>query len=325
MLSLPTFTDAEILAARPARNPVDPSRPYGAILEPERARSGDVENVATLLLTNRECSFRCLMCDLWKNTSEEPVPAGVVAGQVRDGLAELGVDSRDPVASGVPHLKLYNSGNFFDRKAISLDDREQIAAQVRRFQTVIVENHPRLCDSHVIEFHKQLDYPLEVAMGLETAHPEVLAGLNKQMTLDDFRRAGQFLRENDIHVRSFVLLKPPTLNEQEAVYWAVKSVEFSFDAGADCCALIPLREGNGMIEKLIRQGLHQPPTLASLEMALDQCLALDRGRVWVDLWDLERLLLCPACSPARLERLGQMNLQQQVLPAIECPLDCTRD
>ncbi len=325
MLSLPTFTDAEILAARPARNQVDPSRPYGTSLELERARSGHVENVATLLLTNRECSFRCLMCDLWKNTSEEPVPAGMVARQVGDGLAELGVDSQDPVASGVPHVKLYNSGNFFDRKAISLDDREQIATQVRRFQTVIVENHPRLCDSHVIEFHKQLDYPLEVAMGLETAHPEVLAGLNKQMTLDDFRRAAQFLRENDIHVRSFVLLKPPTLNEQEAVYWAVKSVEFSFDAGADCCALIPLREGNGMIEKLIRQGLHQPPALASLEMALDQCLALDRGRVLVDLWDLERLSLCPACSPARLERLGQMNLQQQVLPAVECPLDCTRD
>jgi len=325
MLSLPTFTDAEILAARPARNQVDPSRPYGTSLELERARSGHVENVATLLLTNRECSFRCLMCDLWKNTSEEPVPAGMVARQVGDGLAELGVDSQDPVASGVPHVKLYNSGNFFDRKAISLDDREQIATQVRRFQTVIVENHPRLCDSHVIEFHKQLDYPLEVAMGLETAHPEVLAGLNKQMTLDDFRRAAQFLRENDIHVRSFVLLKPPTLNEQEAVYWAVKSVEFSFDAGADCCALIPLREGNGMIEKLIRQGLHQPPVLASLEMALDQCLALDRGRVLVDLWDLERLSLCPACSPARLERLGQMNLQQQVLPAVECPLDCTRD
>ncbi len=325
MLSLPTFTDAEILAARPARNQVDPSRPYGTSLELERARSGHVENVATLLLTNRECSFRCLMCDLWKNTSEEPVPAGMVARQVGDGLAELGVDSQDPVASGVPHVKLYNSGNFFDRKAISLDDREQIATQVRRFQTVIVENHPRLCDSHVIEFHKQLDYPLEVAMGLETAHPEVLAGLNKQMTLDDFRRAAQFLRENDIHVRSFVLLKPPTLNEQEAVYWAVKSVEFSFDAGADCCALIPLREGNGMIEKLIRQGLHQPPALASLEMALDQCLALDRGRVLVDLWDLERLSLCPACSPDRLERLGQMNLQQQVLPAVECPLDCTRD
>ena len=112
MLSLPTFTAAEILAARPARNQVDPSRPYGAILEPEYARSGAVENVATLFLTNRECSFRCLMCDLWKNTSEVPVPVGMVARQVRDGLAELGVDIGDPVANGVPHVKLYNSGNF---------------------------------------------------------------------------------------------------------------------------------------------------------------------------------------------------------------------
>jgi len=319
---MPTFTDAEILAARPARNQVDPSRPYGAMVELERTRSGHLENVATLLLTNRECSFRCLMCDLWKNTTDEPVPPGAVAGQVRDGLAGLGVDTGDPVGSGIPHVKLYNSGNFFDRKAISLDDRRQIATLVRRFQTVIVENHPRLCDPQVIEFRDQLEHPLEVAMGLETAHPEILAGLNKQMTLDDFRRAAQFLSENDIHLRSFILFKPPTMEEQEAIYWAVKSVEFSLDAGADCCALIPLREGNGMIEKLIRQGLHQPPTLASLEVALAECLALGRGRIWVDLWDLERLALCQACGPARLERLRQMNLQQQVLPAVQCPLDC---
>ena len=77
-----------------------------------------------------------------------------------------------------------------------------------------------------------------------------------------------------------------------------------------------------MIEKLIRQGLHQPPTLASLEVALAECLALGRGRVWVDLWDLERLALCQSCGPARLKRLRQMNLQQQVLPVVQCPLGC---
>ena len=137
MLSLPTFTDAEILAARPARNQVDPSRPYGAILEPERARSGHVENVATLLLTNRECSFRCLMCDLWKNTTPESVPVGAVASQVRSGLSQLGVDPADPAGSGVPHIKLYNSGNFFDRQAISLDDRQQIAGCWQAIQVAI--------------------------------------------------------------------------------------------------------------------------------------------------------------------------------------------
>ncbi len=322
MASLPIFTDTEILAARPARNRVDHSHAYGTLVEPERTRSGRVENVATLLLTNSECPFRCLMCDLWKNTTSEPVPPGMVAGQVREALAQLGIDSEDPVASGVPHLKLYNSGNFFDRRAISLADREQIATLARQFRTVIVENHPRLCDQQVIEFQDRLAHQLEVAIGLETAHPDILAMLNKQMTLDDFCRATGLLRENEIDVRSFILLKPPMLEEQEAIDWAVKSVEFSLDAGADCCTLIPLRDGNGMIEKLVEKGFHGPPALASLESALAQCLAFERGRVFVDLWDVERLACCSSCAPARIERLQQMNLQQQVLPPAECPLGC---
>jgi radical SAM enzyme (TIGR01210 family) len=322
MASLPTFSDAQILAARPAKNEVDPWRSYGALVEPERARSGQVEQVATLLLTNRECSFRCLMCDLWKNTTDLPVPRGAVAGQVREGLQRLGIDTADPVGSGVPHVKLYNSGNFFDPKAISLDDREEIASLVQEFQTVIVENHPRLCGQQVIDFQDRLAHQLEVAIGLETAHEGILAQLNKQMTLDDFLRATQLLRENNIQVRSFILLKPPTLEEPEAISWAVKSVEFSLDAGADFCALIPLRAGNGMIEKLIDQGLHSAPTLGCLELALAECLALGRGRICVDLWDIERLVQCPACGPARIARLEQMNLQQEFLPLVDCPLGC---
>ena len=46
-------------------------------------------------------------------------------------------------------------------------------------------------------------------MGLETAHPEVLAGLNKRMTLDQFSTAANFLRRNGIDLRVFILVQPP--------------------------------------------------------------------------------------------------------------------
>ena len=39
---------------------------------------------------------------------------------------------------------------------------------------------------------------LEVALGLETVHPEVLARLNKQMTLDDFARAVRHFGDGDV-------------------------------------------------------------------------------------------------------------------------------
>jgi uncharacterized Fe-S cluster-containing MiaB family protein len=146
------------------------------------------------------------------------------------------------------------------------------------------------------------------------------------MTLDDFSRAAEFLRDCDIQVRAFILLKPPFCpDESAAVQWAVKSVEFALSRGVRCCSIIPTRGGNGIMERLARDGLFSPPKLASLEAAMDACLrmsAISSGaaRVFVDLWDVERLADCRRCAGRRIDRLRQMNLIQQPLPKITC--DC---
>src|SRR2546430_5667940 len=46
-------------------------------------------DVATVFLSNRECPFRCLMCDLWKNTLETTLPPGRIVGQIRWALERL--------------------------------------------------------------------------------------------------------------------------------------------------------------------------------------------------------------------------------------------
>ena len=51
-----------------------------------------------------------------------------------------------------------------------------------RFDTVIVENHPRLCGDDCLRFRDLLRGQLEVALGLETVHEQVLARLNKRMS-----------------------------------------------------------------------------------------------------------------------------------------------
>ncbi len=309
--ALPVLSDAEIVAARPARNTVDPSRPYAFLVEPERTADGGVEDVATIFLTNRECPFKCLMCDLWKNTTEASVPVGAIPQQIDFALARL------PPAR---HIKLYNSGNFFDRQAIPVEDYGAIIERMRGFRTVIVENHPRLCSPPVARFKQELGTELEVALGLETVHPGILPRLNKQMTLDDFARAVEFLVESGIHVRSFILLKPPPLDEQEGIEWALRSLEYAFGLGVRCCAVIPTRGGNGVMEDLQQNGLFSPPILTSLESVLEAGIRFGRGRVFVDLWDARRFAKCDRCADARIERLRQMNLQQVALPEVRC--DC---
>ena len=302
-------TEAEILAARPAKNRVDPLVPWACFVEPERTAAGKLAQVATIFLTNRECPFRCLMCDLWKNTTDEPVPKGAIPIQIEHALARL------PPASQV---KLYNSGNFFDPLAIPRDDYAQIARRVQRFDNVIVENHPRLCTSDCLRFRDLLVSPLEIALGLETVHPQVLQALNKRMTVADFDRAAEFLRLQGIAMRAFILLKPPFMEEEEGIEWALRSIEHAFDCGASCCSIIPTREGNGIMETLLRDGRFRPPRLESLESVLEQGIHLARGRVLADLWDTARLPQCAKCGKERIERLRQMNLTQAVPPPIPC-------
>lgn len=157
-------------------------------------------------------------------------------------------------------------------------------------------------------------------MGLETVHPQVLPRLNKRMTLADFDRAAAFLREHGIDSRAFILLRPPFLDEDEGVAWAKHSLDYAFDRGVECCVVIPTRAGNGALERLQEQGLFAPPRLESLEEVLDYGIGLGRGRVFADLWDIEKLFLCPHCGPERARRLQQANLTQSVLPHVRC--DC---
>lgn len=303
--------DGRVLAARGPKNRVDPLVPWAFLVEPECAASGQVVDVATIFLTNRECPFRCLMCDLWKNTTDEPVPPGAIPAQIEHALARL------PPAR---HIKLYNSGNFFDPLAIPRSDHAAIARQVRSFENVIVENHPRLCTQECLRFRNALESPLEIALGLETVHPVWLKALNKQMTVADFDRAADMLLAAGIAVRAFLLLRPPLAGEQEAIEWTLASVRHAFARGASCCSIIPTRAGNGMLEQIQLQGQFAPPRLASLERVLDEGLRLGLGRVFVDLWDAPRLATCSRCGPRRIERLRRMNLAQQVLPTVPC--DC---
>jgi uncharacterized Fe-S cluster-containing MiaB family protein len=138
------------------------------------------------------------------------------------------------------------------------------------------------------------------------------------MTLDQFRRAADFLRAHDLAMRAFILVQPPFLPAAEAVEWSTRSVSFAFDGGATAAVLIPTRAGNGALEALAARGDFAPPRLATLDSALEAGLALQRGRVFADLWDLHHFADCPACFAARAERLRQMNLTQIVPPRVAC-------
>ncbi len=301
--------DRWILERRPLRNVRDPRRAYAAHFELEAAEAGEAVPVATIFLTNRECPWRCLMCDLWKNTLTGTVPSGAIAEQIRVALAGL------PAARRV---KLYNAGSFFDPKAIPPGDLDEIASLVSPFERVVVEAHPALVGESCRRFHDLVGRRLEVAMGLETIHPDVLPRLNKRMPLDRFAGAAAFLRDAGIALRVFVLAGLPFVGEAEGLDATKRSISWAFDHGASSVAVIPTRSGNGSLEALAAAGDFAEPRLSVLEDAVDFGIGLGRGRVFADLWDLGRFRRCGACFETRAARLAESNLRQRVSARVAC-------
>src|SRR5688572_4411717 len=314
-----TITDQWVLERRGPKTRLDPMRPYAAAVEEELDADGVLAPTAAVFITNRECPFRCVMCDLWRNTLDETVPPGAIAAQIRAAMAEL------PAAR---QIKLYNAGSYFDPAAIPPAEDDEIARLVSGFDRVIVEAHPAFLTGayaerclrfrdHLRDVRLKAEATrvdevtrregvtrLEVAIGLETAHPATLARLNKKMTVASFQTAAAFLAANEIDLRVFLLLNPPFLAGGEAVQWAQWSIDLAADSGATVCSVIPTRRGNGAMEALA--GAVERPRLPALEHVVEYGISTGRPRVFADLWDIERFFDCD-CSPARADRLRQIN------------------
>lgn len=304
------------------RNQLDENRPYAVLIEDEYQPNGNVEPVLTVFLTNRECPFACRFCDLWRNTLETTVAPGAVVRQIEAAIAFGNERHRNKPPRIV---KLYNSGNFFDRKAIPPQDLPAIAARLAPFDRVIVENHPKLLGRDVLAFRDRLAGKLEVAMGLEVWDDDLLAKYEKEMTRDDFEKGVAFLTSHDIDVRTFVLAPPPLVDSPvTAAGLVVASASMAWHMGVNAVAIVPLRPD---VLDAREQDATLVPTLPLVETAFEVSMAIRQSifpnqRLFLDLWDMPRLARCDVCRSSRVARLETMNRTQRIAPRNDC--DCDR-
>ena len=303
--------DRWVRSLRPPKTLVTPDRPIAVVHERERRLDDGLVEVSTVFLAGSECPFSCVFCDLWRQTLDGPTQPGSLPRQLERALAE------------VPHrsvIKLYNASNFFDPIAVPMEDDPELLRLLSGFSQVTVESHPRFIGPRCFTFAERLAGRLEVAVGLETVHPEALSRLNKKMTLDDFNAATGELLARRVGVRVFVLLGCPFVAADEQLDWTVRSVEHAARRGAGIISIIPVRGGNGALESLAADGAWSPVSLDLVEATFERALrlGLENTIVQVDLWELDQLAACGHCVNARLTRLGAMNRTGVVLAQATC-------
>ena len=293
--------DKRIRGLRPPKARVDPFRAHGTVVEQERRPDGKIERALTIFLAGAECPFACSFCDLWQWTIDGPTPGGALGAQVEQALASH-------QASVPDRIKLYNASNFFDPRAVPPGDVKSIAGLLSGIEAVTVESHAATIGQRAFDFARSIPGRLEVALGLESIHPVAMAESNKRLDLAGFDQAVALLREHEIDVRVFVLLGMPHVPVSESVEWTVRTVEHAVSVGASVVSIIPVRSGNGELERLQRLGAFTPPTLHQLEEAVQATIGQSRTVVTADLWDISLLTACEQCEEARVERLRAANL-----------------
>ncbi|MEM6456101.1 MAG: radical SAM protein [Acidobacteriota bacterium] len=281
----PAARDRQVRALRPTKPAVDVTRPHGVALEDERLVDGRVARALTVFLAGRECPFTCVFCDLWRYTTDDPTPDGAIPAQLRAALADPRVRA-EPTPPRI--VKLYNASNYFDDRAVPTRDDDAVIDLVApandpatRDRRIVVENHPKLLGPRCFAFADRLrarGARLEVALGVETIHPEAMRRIGKRVTRDDLARAADRLRDADIALRAFVLIGAPYVPVDETLDWIDRSVAFALDRGADHVALIPVRGGNGAMERLRAAGDWTPPRFDHIEQAFVRARAIVRAR-----------------------------------------------
>jgi archaeosine synthase beta-subunit len=225
-----------------------------------------------LILRTRGCYWAdlkgCSMCGYAKDTLGRSATPAELTEQLERALARY----RDE-----PYVKLYTSGSFLDDREVDPASRETIVrAFAGRARRLLFETLPEFAtEEHVAPLREAFPGELEVALGLETTDPTILARfVHKSAAPSEYLDAADRLRRLGARAKAYLLLKPPYLTEGEAVDDVVRSVEAAaphFDA----LSINPVHIQNGtVVEWLYHRRRYRPPWLWSLVSALQRGAAV---------------------------------------------------
>ncbi|EKD93354.1 MAG: hypothetical protein ACD_28C00163G0005 [uncultured bacterium] len=234
-----------------------------------------------IVLLSRGCTVGfCSMCPL-PNESLDPtrrITEEELISQFESAFLGDSIDNYELIT-------IYNNGNFFFDNEIPAKVRHHIYGRMKKSKAslLVVESLPQFIDDQKIKEAKQTmgDKKLSVLIGLQSSNQiirEVL--INSPCTQFHFERAVELLVKNDYNASVFLMIKPPFLNEREAIEDAINSIEYVYGLGIKDIVLCPTRVAPGTVAYLLAQtGKFSPPRLWSILEILRRSRQLDLGRI----------------------------------------------
>ena len=265
-----------------------------------------------IILRTKGCSWAlssgCTMCGYFNDSMFASISE-------EDLLAQF--DTAIKGYKNEPIVKLFTSGSFLDPTEIPIGVQHHILTTLNNTaEKISVESRPEyVTEKHLQEIEEKIPLQkLEVGIGLETSNDLIREkAINKGFTLQDYLTAATLLRKQKIGVKTYVLLKPPFLTEQESLTDCLSTAKDTADS-TDLLSLNPTNiQRHTIVEYLWNRDQYRPPWLWSIIEFLQQSTKLTEAFVKCDVvagGSIRGAHNCGVCDKKVLHAIQQFSLTQ---------------
>ncbi len=256
----------------------DPSEPTRVWIDEDNTPDGIYESL-TIILNTGGCRWAraggCTMCGYVAESVED----GSVSHEHLTTQVEAAVEyEREHADEPCDLVKIYTSGSFLDEREVGQQTREHIAETFADRERIVLESLPDFVEPDRLEPFIEAGLSVDIAIGLETATDRIRHDcVNKYFDFADFEGACESARSVGAGVKAYLLMKPPFLTEDEAIYDMIASIERC--AEVEGCHTVSMNPCNvqryTMVDELFYRGGYRPPWLWSVAEVLTQTTATD--------------------------------------------------
>jgi len=182
-----------------------------------------------------------------------------------------------------PVMCLYNEGSMLNPKEVPFEQLVFIVQHMANHgvKKLILESRSEHIKENILVSLKKATngMEIEIGMGLESANTFIRNELFlKSITLKSYEKAVNILGKYGFNSLAYVLIKPPFLNEAQAIYDSINTVKYAFSVGTEAVCLEPFGVAPYTITQMLYdRGFFQPPKLWSVVKVVEE--TLEEGEV----------------------------------------------
>ena len=241
----------------------DAARPATVYTTPEMLPDGTPCTAATVILRTKGChwwwSSGCTFCGYFNDTRDD-VTNGDLHAQWT--AAKEKFDNFKDQAM----VKVYTSGSLLEDREIPVEFQETVLRDCAQLgKELIVESRCEQLTEEKLAWATSINPSFTVAIGLEAYDDEVLRfHVNKGFSTASWDRAVTNLEKHKLRIKTYLMFKPPFMNEADALDHCVRWIEAVAER-SDEISVNPMNIQRGtVIDRLHRHNEYRPPWLWSL-------------------------------------------------------------